>query len=46
MASDLRRPTVVCPFCDYRIKSREKVIKCWNCGEAFETEEDYENEYL
>lgn len=37
-----RLQTIVCPFCDHEIKSRENVVKCWNCGEAFEREPDEE----
>lgn len=40
-----RLRSITCPFCDHEIKSRENVVKCWNCGEAFETEPD-EEEFL
>jgi transcription elongation factor Elf1 len=44
---------IICPFCDNRIKTRDslsfgnndfgRVIKCRNCGEAFEPEPDEED---
>ena len=37
-----RLKTIVCPFCDHEIKSGENIVKCWNCGEAFEREPDEE----
>ena len=33
---------IICPFCDHEIKSSGDVVKCWNCGEAFEREPDEE----
>ena len=33
---------IICPFCDHEIKAKENVVKCWNCGECFETEPDEE----
>ncbi|HJW96898.1 MAG TPA: hypothetical protein VJ485_01935 [archaeon] len=53
--SDFRHlPSIVCPFCDHRVRSREltkkaadeppsvQIVKCWNCGEAFEADSEYE----
>jgi DNA-directed RNA polymerase subunit RPC12/RpoP len=40
-------PTIICPFCDSRIKqgmTPESVVKCRNCGEAFEPEPDSQYE--
>ena len=31
---------VICPFCDAEIRRLERVVKCANCGEAFEPDED------
>jgi tRNA(Ile2) C34 agmatinyltransferase TiaS len=30
--------TVICPFCNQRIKSGEALVRCRNCGEVFERE--------
>ena len=38
-----RLRSITCPFCDHEIRTRENVVKCWNCGEAFETEPDEED---
>ena len=35
---------VTCPFCDERIKSSDRVVRCRNCGEAFEPEPDDDEE--
>jgi tRNA(Ile2) C34 agmatinyltransferase TiaS len=38
-------PTVICPFCDQRIKSSENLVRCRNCGEVFERElEDFQED--
>lgn len=45
---------ITCPFCDHEIRTREiarknadetlpvQVVRCWNCGEAFEPEPEEE----
>ena len=33
-----RLPSVICPFCDCRIRAGERLVKCRNCGEVFESE--------
>jgi DNA-directed RNA polymerase subunit RPC12/RpoP len=36
---------IACPFCDNRIRaSAATLIKCANCGEAFEVDPDQEEE--
>ena len=34
-----RLPTVICPFCDSRVRASDRVVRCRNCGEAFEPED-------
>jgi len=41
--SEGRLHSITCPFCDHEIRTRENVVKCWNCGEAFEREPDEED---